>query len=47
MTGMDSVAFGVLALIGLTGFAVCWLLRQHVSFRRQPIETGAAVTHYN
>ena len=43
MTGMDSVAFGVLALIGLTGLAVCWMLRQHVSFRRQPIETGAAV----
>jgi len=43
MTGMDSVAFGVLAVIGLTGFAICWMLRQHVSFRRQPIETGAAV----
>ena len=28
---------------GLTGFAVCWMLRQHVSFRRQPIEAGAAV----
>jgi ACS family tartrate transporter-like MFS transporter len=43
MTGMDSVPFAVLALMGLTGFAVCWMLRQHASFRRQPIETGAAV----
>ena len=43
MTGRDSVAFGMLAFIGLTGLAVCWMLRQHVSFRRQPLETGAAV----
>ena len=43
MTGLDSVAFAVLALIGSAGFIVCLMLRQHVSFRRPPPETGAAV----